>query len=430
MKKPTTILSSTLVAAAAVAALPSTAEASSHREAPAIAEDQYADNTDVYTFISPNDPDRLVLVANYVPLLIPSSGPNFYRFSDNVRYEIRLDNNGDAASDVVYHFEFETTVANGGTFLYNVGPIDSLDSPNLNVRQTYNVYMVYKDHKGKQKTEKIVENAPVAPWYVGDRTFPNDTYEGVAEQAITEATDGSLVFAGPRDEPFFVDLHVFDLLGVGGAPTTDGINVMSLVLEVPISRISDQQTRPADAASQTAIAGVWARALRPIVTVRNGNKDDSNFGGFQQVSRLAIPLINEAVIALQDKNAFNRGVPFDDVAAFGGYILQPELPGLLNAVLNAGCADTPPDGRLDIVQILSPNGTSPADLLRINIAQGQTYANSAFPNGRKLEDDVTDTLLTVLCNNGGVVGDNVAANDLPFSDEMPYLAAPHSGNPL
>ncbi len=424
------ILSSSLVAAAALAAMPSTAEASSHREAPAIAEDQYADNTDVYTFISPENPDRLVLVANYVPLLIPSSGPNFYRFSDSARYEIRIDNTGDALSDVVYQFEFKTTVANGATFLYNVGPIDAIDSPNLNVRQTYNVYMAYKDAQGHQKIEKIVSNAPVAPWHVGDRTFPEDSYEDVAMQAITTATDGSSVFAGPRDEPFFVDLHVFDLLGVAGAPTTDGINVMSIVMEVPITRISDKQTRAADATSKKAIAGVWARALRPIVTVRNGNKDDSNFGGWQQVSRLAVPLVNEVVVALQDKNAFNRGVPVDDVTNFGNYILQPELPGLLNAVLGAGCAPTPDDGRLDIVGILSPNNTAPADLLRINVAQGQTYEQSAFPNGRKLEDDVTDTLLTVICNNGGALGDGVDANDLPFTHAMPYLAPPHSGNPL
>jgi hypothetical protein len=430
MKKQHIIVSSTLIAAAGLVAMPSTAEASSHREAPAIAEDQYADNTDVYTFISPDDPDRLVLVANYVPLLIPSSGPNFYRFSDNARYEIRIDNNGDALTDVVYQFKFQTTVGNGGTFLYNVGPIDDIGSPNLNVKQTYTLYKAFRKPNGQIQTDTIVENAPVAPWHVGDRTFPNDSYEGVAQQAIVEATDGSTVFAGPRDEPFFVDLHVFDLLGVAGAPTTDGINVMSLVLEVPIDNISHKQARPADATAQTAIAGVWARALRPIVTIRHGNKDDSNLGGWQQVSRLAVPLVNEALIALQDKNAFNRGAPVDDVANFGGYILQPELPGLLTAVLGAGCADTPADGRLDIVGILSPNGTTPADLLRINIAQGQTYEQSGFPNGRRLADDVTDTLLTVLCNNDQPIGDAVDANDLAFLDSMPYLASPHSGNPL
>ncbi len=223
---------------------------------------------------------------------------------------------------------------------------------------------------------------------------------------------------------------MFDLLGVGGAPTTDGVNVMSLVLEVPIDDVAQYQQRPVDSTAPNAVAGVWARALRPIVTIRNGNQDDGNFGGWQQVSRLAWPLVNEAVIPLQDKNAFNRGAPVDDVASFGSYILDPELPGLLNLVLNAGCAPTPADGRLDIVGLLSPNGTAAADLLRINIAQGQTYANSGFPNGRRLEDDVTDTLLTVLCNNGGALGDGVAANDLAFGDDMPYLASPHSGNPL
>lgn len=430
MKTPTTLVISSLVAAAGMVALPAVAEASSHREAPAIAEDQFADNTDVYTFISPTNPDRLVLVANYVPLLIPSSGPNFYRFSDNVRYEFRVDNNGDAETDVTYHFAFTTQVKNGGTFLYNVGPVDDINSGNLNVIQTYDLFRAYTNAQGVKKVDKIVTGGQVAPWNVGDRSFPDDSYEGVAQQAITTATDGSTVFAGPRDEPFFVDLHVFDLLGVGGAPTTDGVNVMSLVLEVPIDRIAQGGARTANAGAQNAIAGVWARALRPVVTIRNPNHDDSNFGGFQQVSRLAVPLVNEAVIPLQDKNAFNRGAPANDVAAFGTYILNPEIPGLLNLVLNAGCPATPPEGRLDIVGILAPNGTTPADLLRINIAQGQTYANSAFPNGRRLEDDVTDTLLTVLCNNGGAIGDGVNANDLPFSESFPYLASPHSGNPL
>ncbi|MBC8074032.1 MAG: DUF4331 domain-containing protein [Deltaproteobacteria bacterium] len=430
MKTQSTISIATLTIAAALVAMPGTAAASSHREAPAIGEDQFADNTDVYTFISPTNPDNLVIVANYVPLLIPSSGPNFYKFSDNVRYEIRIDNDGDAQTDVTYHFAFHTTVANGGTFLYNVGPIDSLGSANLNVRQTYDLYSAYQDINGDKHVDKIVEGGQVAPWYVGDRSFPDDSYEGIAQSAIADASDGSRVFAGPRDEPFFVDLHVFDLLGVAGAPTTDGVNVMSLVLEVPIANIAQYQQRPADSTAKNAIAGIWARALRPIVTIRNGNQDDGNFGGWQQVSRLAVPLVNEVVIPLQDKNAFNRGAPVDDVMNFGSYILNPELPGLLNAVLGAGCAPTPPGGRADIVGILSPNGTAAADLLRINIAQGQTYDNSSFPNGRRLEDDVTDTLLTVLCNNGAAVGDGVDGNDLPFFDDMPYLASPHSGNPL
>lgn len=114
---------------------------------------------------------------------------------------------------------------------------------------------------------------------------------------------------------------------------------------------------------------------------------------------------------------------------FGAYILDPEVPKLLNAVLGANCAATPAGGRLDIVGLLSPNGTAPADLLRINIDADQTNSQSHFPNGRALTDDVTDTLLTVACNNGSPIGDGVNANDLPFTPSFPYLSSPHSGNP-
>jgi hypothetical protein len=415
-----------------VAALPDVAEASSHREAPAIAEDQFVDNTDVYTFISPNNPDRLVVVANYVPLLIPHSGPNFYRFSDDALYEILFDNDGDAVPDVKYVFKFETTVGNGETFLYNVGPIDSLDSGNLNVRQTYDLFKVSRKNDGNGVDyEQLLNDAPTAPWYVGDRSFPDGSYEGIARQAIASAASGESAFAGPRDEPFFVDLHVFDLLGVAGAPTTDGVNVMSIVMEVPIDSIAMDGSRPAAGdTGPSSVVGVYARAQRPRISIRFHNKDPLSAGGWVQVSRLAWPLVNEVVVPLQDKNKYNRSNPVDDVSNFGAYILDPELPGLLNLVLNAGCAPTPDDGRLDIVGLLAPNGTTPADLQRINITAGQTFTESTFPNGRALEDDVTDTLLTVVCNNGGALGDGVDENDLAFFDEMPYLATPHSGNPL
>src|SRR5215470_1796043 len=209
-----------------------TAAASSHREAPAIAEDQYVDNTDVYAFISPNNANNLVLVANYVPLLLPSSGPNFYKFSDNARYEIHIDNDGDAVPDIAYRWTFRSQRKNGATFLYNSGPVESLTSANLNVTQTYRLEKV---NERTGQTTTIMDNVPVAPWNVGKRSFAN--YEQVALQAVTTA-HGTTAFAGPRDEPFFVDLHVFDLLGVAGAHTTDGVNVMSLVIEVPITDVA------------------------------------------------------------------------------------------------------------------------------------------------------------------------------------------------
>lgn len=405
-----------------------TANASSHREAPAIAEDQYADNTDVYTFISPENPDNLVVVANYVPLLIPSSGPNFYRFSDNVAYDIHFDNNGDAKSDSIYRFIFKTRVMNGDTFLYNTGTVTSVDDPNLNVRQTYDVLRI--NRKGRLE-DIVAANVPVAPWHVGDRTFPNGSYATVARGAEESTRDDIRLFAGPRDEPFFVDLHVFDLLGVGGAPTTDGVNVMSIVMEIPISEIAFDGRRPtASSKSKRQVLGVHATASRQRKRILRRNGPERNRGRYVQVSRLAVPLVNEVLIPLKDKDRFNRSQPHKDVDNFGAYILYPELPGLLNAVLGAGCADTPAEGRLDIVGILSPKGTTAADLLRIDVTEGQTFANSAFPNGRALADDVTDTLLTVLCNNGGALGDGVDANDKPFLDTFPYLALPNSGNPI
>lgn len=408
------------IAAAGITTI--TAMASSHREAPLIAEDQLVDNTDVYTFISPSDPDKLVIVANYVPLLLPSSGPNFYRFADDARYEIHIDNDGDAEADITYRWTFDNHIKNGNTFLYNTGPIDSLASPNLNVTQTYDLVKI----AGHKRT-KILNDAPVAPWNVGKRSFPN--YEQVALQAVSKA-NGTSAFAGPRDEPFFVDLHVFDLLGVGGAPTTDGVNVMSLVLEVPITDVTKNGKRPAAGATgKASVLGIHATASRPQIRILRKKRDADELGQYIQVSRLGWPLVNEVIIPLKDKDKYNRTRPKDDVANFGAYILDPEVPKLLNLVLGAGCAATPAGGRTDIVGLLAPNETTPADLLRININEGQTNAQSHFPNGRALADDVTDTLLTVACNSGSPIGDGVDANDKPFTTAFPYLASPHSGNP-
>jgi hypothetical protein len=413
----------TLLSGAALFVGSTAAVASSHREAPAIAQDACADNTDVYMFLSPDNPDNIVVVANYIPLLLPTSGPNFHSFCDNVAYDLNFDNDGDAQTDVRYRFKFNTSVQNGDTFLYNTGVVDSLTDPNLNVRQTYSVV---RSEGGSGQS--LATGIQVAPWNVGSRSFPNDSYESVALGAVTPVDDMKF-FAGPRDESFFVDLHVFDLLGVGGAPTTDGVNVMSIVMEIPITDVSKDGVRPADASSPDAIVGLYASSARKRKSILRRNRPQRNRGRQVQVSRLAWPLVNEVLVPLKDKDKFNRSLPKDDLANIGSYVLFPELPGLLNAVLGAGCADTPAEGRTDIAGLLSPNGTTIADLLRINIAEGQGAGDSGFPNGRTLADDVTDTLLTVLCNNGGALGDGVDANDLAFSSAMPYLASPHSGNP-
>src|SRR5688572_16425638 len=370
-----------LAAGITVSGIAAVAEASSHREAPAIGEDQFVDNTDVYAFISSKDANNLVIIVNYVPLLFPAPGPNFYKFSDNARYDIHIDNTGDAVPDIGYRFTFNSQRKNGKTFLYNTGAVDSLADPDLNVTQTYRLEKV-NERTGKAQT--IIKDVPVAPWNVGIRSFPD--YEKVALQAVR--TSGNIkVFAGPRDEPFFVDLHVFDLLGVGGAPTTDGINVMSLVLEVPITDVTASNTRPyAGATGKDSVVGIYATASRPRIRFLRDNHPQDDFGDYVQVSRLGWPLVNEVIVPLQDKDKYNRSSPKNDVANFGAYILFPEVSGLLNKVLGVPCPATPSAGRTDIVTFLSASGTKAADLLRININQGQSFTNTAFPNGRKLTD--------------------------------------------
>src|SRR5262249_44839438 len=184
------------------------AVASSHREAPLISSDPLADNTDVYAFVSPDAQDTVTLIANWIPLEAPAGGPNFYKFGDDVLYRINIDNDGDANDDIVYEFRFKTHVRHPETFLYNTGPITSLDDDTFNVRQSYSVTRY--DRHGRTVLGEELATPPVN---VGQRSTPG--YGNLADAAIYTLSDGSKVFAGQRDDPFFVDLgSVFDLLGL------------------------------------------------------------------------------------------------------------------------------------------------------------------------------------------------------------------------
>ena len=215
--------------------------ASSHREAPLISSDPLADNTDVYAFVSPDATSTVTFVANWIPLETPAGGPNFYKFGDDVLYRINIDNNGDAEDDIVYEFRFTTQIQNPNTFLYNTGVISSLTDPHFNVRQTYSVTRI----DGPQRT-LLGDHLTTPPVNVGARSTPN--YDVLADAAIHTLSDGSKVFAGQRDDPFFVDLgSVFDLLGLRPfntahvipfptAPGVDGLkgfNVHTVALQVP-----------------------------------------------------------------------------------------------------------------------------------------------------------------------------------------------------
>ena len=172
---------------------------SSHREAPQISKDPVADSTDLYAFVSPDKPSTVTLIANYVPLEAPDAGPNFFEFGDDVLYEIHIDNNGDAVADITYQFLFQTKVRNPNTFLYNTGPISSLDSPNWNVRQTYTVTKVWSG-----RTQVLGTGLASPPCNIGPRSTPN--YATLAQAAVHTLKTGEKVFAGQRLEGFYIDL--------------------------------------------------------------------------------------------------------------------------------------------------------------------------------------------------------------------------------
>jgi hypothetical protein len=424
--------------ACSLAGVTSVASASSHREAPAIAEDQYADNTDVYTFISPEDPNRVVLVANYIPLLPPASGPNYYRFSDHVLYEIRVDNDGDAVADIAYEFSFTTHVANPDTFLYNTGAVTTIGDTDLNVSQTYSLTRrVLATGVGTVVAAAI----PVAPWDAGRRSIPD--YAPLTAGAI--AVNGTTTsFAGPRQESFAVDFNVFDLLGLGPRAAASGgnpaltpnyatrYNVMTLAISVPITEVAHGGVRPTTGTTAQSLIGVYATASRPQVRILRRGATSAvaeHEGQWVQVSRLGLPLVNAVLINLRNKDNYNRTLPAGDAAAYGMTILNPSLNGLLIAVIpELGCTATPSTGNATLAAIITRNSTTAADLLRLNIATGETFATSGFPNGRRIADDVFTAEVNVICSGnpaspltaGGIGGPAPTG----ITNTFPYLPPP------
>jgi hypothetical protein len=194
-----------LLATFLVGSGPSGVEASSHREAPLIASDPDADNTDVYAFVSPDRPDSVTIIANYIPLEWPEGGPNYHQFSDDVLYEIHVDNIGDAKSHITYQFRFTTTTRDASTFLYNTGTIKSLTDPNWNVYQTYKVTQVTSVNGAPPVTTDLASGLRTPPVNIGPKSTPN--YEALADMAINTVGSGPAaikIFAGQRDDPFFV----------------------------------------------------------------------------------------------------------------------------------------------------------------------------------------------------------------------------------
>lgn len=430
-------------------------KASSHREAPLISEDPAADATDLYAFVSPDAPDTVTLIANYYPMQDPAGFPNFYRFGDDVTYRINIDNNGDTVEDIFYQWNFATEIVNPASFLYQTGPVDSLDSPNLNVRQTYTL----SEGRGGVLTE-IASGLMTPPSNIGPKSTPN--YEALASAAIAEVGDGIKVFAGQRDDPFWVDLGgIGDLLTIrqlpgnegGGVDDLAGLNVQTLAIQVPVEQLTRDGAAPADAEAANAVIGVWTTALRPSTKVLAPGTQQSS-GPLVQVSRLGMPLVNEVVAPLGAKDLFNSSHPGNDTQ-FLGAVTDPELAKLLNLLYGDALVAVPETGRDDLVTVFltgvpglnQPPNVVPSEMLRLNVAIPPSAEenplgviggdNGGFPNGRRLADEVVDIELRVAAGfllgeefqNGanGLLGDGVPANDLPFMSSFPYVSTPHQG---
>jgi hypothetical protein len=438
--------------------VPSLAIASSHREAPLIAGDPQADNTDVYAFVSPDNPSTVTLVANFIPFQDPQGGPNFYQFSPDVLYEIHVSNSGQARSDITYQFRFKTTVMDPNTPLYNAGPVNSLTDPNLNVRQSYSVTRV--DANG---ATVIADNVPVPPDNVGAKSLPN--YDAVATAAITTTSNGSKVFAGQRADSFFIDVgSVFDLVNVKpkGQAINDltGKNVKTIALQVPKNQLTADGSAATDPSNSNSIIGVYSTTSRPttsIVAPPSQFPGAETGGNMVQVSRLGFPLVNEVFVPLKLKDAFNASKPSGD-GAFLPLVTDPIPANLEKAVLGINIPPAPRDDLVAVVLtglpgINKPSNGQPSEMLRLNMAIPRS-ANpnrlgllggdkDGFPNGRRLEDDITDIELQAACGltypllhadfkpdpKCTGLGDNVDGPAKPFTGSFPFLAAPYPGDP-
>ncbi|MEV1083325.1 DUF4331 domain-containing protein [Streptomyces sp. NPDC050211] len=419
------------LAAAGVATLePGAASASSHREAPLISGTPQYDNTDVYAFVSPDKPDTTTMVANWIPFEEPAGGPNFFTFAEDAQYDIHIDNNGDAQGELLFRYTFKTHIKNDKTFLYNTGPVESLDDPDLNITQTYDIDLLrLKDQHLVSKT-KVADDVPVAPSNVGKASMPD--YAKLRSEAVHELTSGATTFAGQADDPFFLDLRVFDLLYGGnlsevGNDTLKGYNVNSIALQVPTDMITESAEQP--------IVGIWS------TTQRKNAK-----GQFTQVSRLGSPLVNEVVNPLKDKDTFNASSPWDD-AQFLKNVTNPELPKLIEAIYKIDAPDEPRNDLVDVflkgVEGLNqPPHVRASEQLRLNTsikpaAEPKRLGvldgdNAGFPNGRRLTDDVLDASLQVvegeLVGAKNDLGDAVDKNDKDFEKAFPYVALPTEGS--
>jgi uncharacterized protein DUF4331 len=441
-----------LLAAGAVAAValvrgpaPQAGRASSHREAPLISDDPTADNTDLYAFRSPDKPDTVTIIANWIPGEDPAAGPNYYTFSPGARYYVYVDKDGDAKPDITYRFEFKR--AAGQFFLGN----------------TQQDFTVTKIVGGQSQ---VVATGTTPPDNIGPKSTPN--YRTLAAKSIVALQGGGQVFAGQRDDAFFGDVGaIFDLLNLrkfppnqgGGKDFLAGYGVHAIALQVPISELDNNGNHT---------IGVWAATERPQVTVKTVAKkvkvkvrvkgklvtrtktvkETVVTRPYVQISRLGNPLVNEVVIPTTLKDQWNGTKPADD-KQYEQYYSSPILAAVMNT-LYPGVINAPEKNRDDLVAVLltgvpglNLTGTTQADMLRLNVSIPVSANpkrlgvfggdNQGFPNGRRLEDDVIDIAEQAVAGKlkqnavADVLADGVNENDVQNLPFFPYEADPFSG---
>jgi hypothetical protein len=432
------------------------ADASSHREAPAISMDPSADLTDFYAFVSPEDASKAVFILNVNPLSPPGGGPNFHRFDDNVLYQIHIDNEGDAEEDITFGFLFETSYQYPEEFLYNLGDI----SNPANINHTQTVSFARWDDGVPTLLGRDITTAPTHVGVLSDATGAYQPLSATPGSLTTTHTydDGTYrLFAGPRQDGFFVDLErTFDLLNLAGTDNQNtllGYNVSTIAIEVPIAMLT-KDGLPASSSAQNEIIGSWATTSRKTRRTLNTDGTADFSGGFTQVARLGSPLVNEVVLPVSQKDLFNAAHPRDD-GQFLSYVTNPILPIYMEALLGIPNPMAHDEGlgfggREDLVLAFltghPATATQPGgfalggaipgepgkvfaayEALRLNLS----VPTSGFPNGRTVQDDIVDTALSAMAGlliDGSTATDGVDASGLHFLDGFPFLGDPWAGD--
>jgi hypothetical protein len=462
---------------------------SSHREAPEISKDPVADNTDTYAFVSPDSPKTVTIITNYLPAEVPAGGPTFFEFGNDVLYKIHIDNDGDGWADITYEFSFESTFANPNTFLYNTGPIASLADPNWNKRQFYSVTRIdhedgareHDDHEGDHhgSSEVLGEGLACPPCNIGMRSTPK--YSVLGQEAVHSLPGGQAVFAGQRNDPFYVDigsifdladlrpfqnLHLIPTTAAPGVDTLQTLNVHTIAIQVPISSLTVDGSVPTDVMSAKSVVGVWGSASRRKLRIADvANAERSEVGPWVQVSRLASPLFNEVLIPMSRKDEWNARYPAQD-SDFLPFVQHPELAKLLPALYperfpNLEDLKAP---REDLVAIFltglpagivsgfqNNTGKVRAEMLRLNVAVPPAAKPNVlgilggdlagYPNGRRVADDVTTIALRAVAGatyplvqksytpDGAALAITQGITPLPFRSQatFPYIGIPHDG---